>query len=90
MKCRKLTIDGPVHTRAAPMAWVLVALLTVGGCSLTPGQRDERVYRRTHFEDRFVDFRRQCRARGGRVFIDAKQGLRRGDIPHRGDRYFCT
>ena len=72
------------------LALLLVALMAIAACTLTPDQRDEREYRRLQFEDQFVDFRQRCWARGGRVVIDAKQGLRKGNIPRRGDRYICA
>lgn len=93
MKCEHADVIYASADRRAitSSALLLAGLMTVTACgSLTPGQRDEREYRRVQFEDRFIDFRQQCRASGGRIVIDAKQGLRRGDIPRRGDRYVCS
>lgn len=85
----RAAIASPDRPELALLASLLIALVAIAACTLTPDQRDDREYRRREFEDEFVDFRRQCLARGGWVFIDAKQTLGRGDIPHRGDHYTC-
>lgn len=90
MRREQATIASADRPGLVLLALLLVALMAIAACALTPDQRDEREYRRLQFEEQFVDFRRRCWARGGRVVIDAKQGLRRGDIPHRGDRYICA
>lgn len=76
--------------RQLAITLLATALMAIPGCTLTPEQRDDREYRREYFEAQFIDFRQRCWANGGRILIDAKQSLRKGDIPRRGDRYFCS
>ncbi|MDX1518448.1 MAG: hypothetical protein R3288_16485 [Woeseiaceae bacterium] len=72
------------------IAVILPALLLITGCiSLTEAQLEARDYRRIDFKQQFIDFRQRCSAAGGRIIIDAKQGLDRHDLPNRGDRYYC-
>lgn len=67
------------------------ALLSAGGCAtLSEADLERRDYRRSDFRNQFIDDRALCHARGGRMYIDAKQTLGRDGIPRRGDRYFCA
>ena len=72
------------------VAAVLPALIVLSGCvSLTEAQLEARDYRRIDFKQQFIDYRQRCLAAGGKIIIDAKQGLDRHDLPNRGDRYYC-
>lgn len=72
------------------IAGILPVMLLATACvSLTDAQLEARDYRRIDFKQQFVDFRQRCRAAGGKIIIDAKQGLDRHDLPNRGDRYYC-
>lgn len=66
------------------------AAAILSGCiSLSDAQLEARDYRRADFKNQFLDYRQRCHARGGRIYIDAKQSLSGDDVPHRGDRYSC-
>ena len=80
-----------VSTRRFFRAALLVPSIAIAaGCmSLSDAQLEARDYRRADFGNQFKDFRQRCRARGGKIVIEANQSLGRGDLPHRGDRYFC-
>ena len=66
------------------------ALLTTSGCAMTEAQVEARDYRRIDFEEQFKADRRQCLARGGRIYVNAASNVGRDGIPQRGDRYFCA
>lgn len=67
------------------------ALLMTAGCaSLSERQLEEREYRNVDYAERFKAARSQCRARGGRMYVNASSKLDRNGVPNRGDRYFCS
>ncbi len=66
-------------------------LLFAGGCAaISEEQTEARERIRTDFKEKFIAYKRQCFARGGQVFIDAKDTLARDGTPHKGDHYFCS
>ncbi|MDJ0940644.1 MAG: hypothetical protein QNJ00_12865 [Woeseiaceae bacterium] len=70
---------------------LLVTLLTLlSGCAaMSETEREYRDYRRADFENRFIEARTLCHARGGRMLINARQTLGRDGIPNPGDFYVC-
>ncbi len=68
---------------------VTIALLLAGCASLSDQARENREYRRLDFQARFLEYRRQCYAAGGRIYINATGSLDRAGVPKRGSRYNC-
>ena len=70
---------------------LLLLLATLPACAAFDGRRsDADGYDRLDFKARFLDYRRQCYARGGRIYINATGGLDRDGAPPRGSYYSCA
>ncbi len=70
---------------------VMLILSVLAGCA--PLQESRSVtagYDRLDFKARFLDYRRQCYARGGRIYINATGSLDRDGAPPRGSHYRCA
>ena len=68
---------------------IAVALLLAACVPLNEDAREDREYRNLDFQARFLEYRRQCYARGGRIYVNATGSLDRDGIPRRGSRYTC-
>ena len=76
--------------RGARAALFMTMLAFAGGCgTMSATDREYREYRRADFENRFIEARAICYARGGRMLINARQTLGRDGIPSPGDFYVC-
>ena len=81
----------PTKPLLRPAILLAAALSMTSGCAgLSEADLEYRDYQRAEFKNRFLDERSRCQQRGGRIYVDAKQTLRRDGIPNPGDRYFCA
>lgn len=69
---------------------VAALVLHASACAHAPVDAEDLRYRQADFELRFVEFRSQCLARGGRILIDARSKVGRDGVPSRGSRYYCA
>ena len=69
----------------------LLIFAALSACAAPGDVRFDRSrYDRLDFKARFLDYRRQCYARGGRIYIDATGSLDRDGAPPRGSHYRCA
>lgn len=68
---------------------IAVALPLTGCATLDEEARESREYRRGDLQARYLEYRRQCYAEGGRIYVNATGSLDRNGVPKRGSRYTC-
>ena len=67
-----------------------LSLLAAGCATLPDDERIGRELRALDHENRYRIARQECRARGGRMVIQAHGRIDRNGVPPRGSMYFCT
>lgn len=73
------------------VALIIVAASIAAACApLTPQQLEDREYRNTDWENRYVDYAHRCRRAGGRIMVQASGPMRRNGVPARSDYYQCS
>ncbi|MEM7281098.1 MAG: hypothetical protein AAF438_05680 [Pseudomonadota bacterium] len=78
------------NVRRQSIALMLGLVVALGGCAtLTEQQKDERALKRFEFTEKFKAERKRCRARGGKIYVQAYASIGSDGIPRPGDRYFC-
>lgn len=71
------------------LASVGVFAVLVACTPLTEREIAEREYRRGEFRAKFLEFRRECEARGGTVVVRSRRRVGPDRIPQLGDHYYC-